>query len=129
MSALQKFGIFAALTIAALSGQAEVVTQDCPACSIEQVKALARPCAQGYSYITNFPAGKFYKVCYATSGDRKMFHWELPEPQYQQVFDAYNNVYKLNGHHQYVQAHVRVDIPTVNGVAVPPSSSNGLEFR
>ena len=123
MRTAQKFWVFAAFSIAALNVQAAVVTDDCPACSTEQLEALAKPCTEGYSYITNFPAGKFYKICYTEDGSKKVFHWENPEPQYQHIFDAYNNVYKLNGHHQYLHAHIRVDIPTVEGVAAPSGSS------
>lgn len=106
------------------SAQARVITQDCPACSTEQLEAIAKPCDQGFSYITNFPAGEFYKVCYTEKNNRKIYDWQKPEPQYHHVFDAYNDVYKLNGHHQYVHATIHVDIPTVNGIAVLPSASS-----
>jgi len=117
--------ILIALGMVACQAHARIIAQDCPACSQKQLEALAKPCAQGYSYISNFPAGKFYKVCFTLSDGKMVFDWQKPEPQYQHVFDLYNKIYKLNGHHQYINARVRVDIPTINGIAVPPSSGSG----
>lgn len=86
--------------------------QDCPACTEMQVAALARDCKSGYSYVSDFPDGRFYKVCHETNPDGTVsFRWRQPEPAYMKVFQAYLDVYRLNGHHQSMRAAVHADIP------------------
>lgn len=116
--------ILIALGMVACQAHARIIAQDCPACSQKQLEARAKSCAQGYSYISDFPAGKFYKVCFTLNNGNRAFDWQKPEPQYQHEFDLYNNIYKLNGHRQSIHARVRVDIPADNGIAVPSSGGS-----
>jgi len=109
---------------AALGALPRVHAQDCPDCSEAQLEALAKSCDDGYSYITDFPKGKFYKVCY-TSGrnERKDFRWEQPEPEYAKTFQAYLDVYRLNGHKQSIHAVIHADILMPNRGPAESSSA------
>lgn len=101
------------------AAQAQIVTTDCTSCSIGQIEALAIPCGQGYSYITDFAAPKLYKVCftidvndaYRPPRKEKDYYWAQPESWAMQLFQAYENVYLDNGHVRAASAHVRINIP------------------
>jgi hypothetical protein len=90
-------------------GASRVMALNCPGCTKAQVAAMAVRCDKGYSYVSDFPGGKLYKVCQIDGNGHAK--WQQPGPQYLKDFQAFLNVYRLNGHHMYVRARVRADIP------------------
>jgi len=127
----------AAGLFAAGAAQAGIVIQakDCTGCTAAQIQALVPSCEQGERYITDFAAGRLYEGCYDISGlspravpingnglrpltqGTKIYHWIQPPAYLQNSFQAYLDVYNLNGHVRAASAavHVQVDIqPKIN---------------
>lgn len=124
-------GLFAAAAQAGITVQAK----DCTGCTIAQIEALVPSCEQGERFITDFAAGRLYEGCYDIAGvsprsipingdaprpmaqGTKVYHWIQPTAAYQNTFQAYLDVYNLNGHMRAASAAVRVQVdirPKIN---------------
>ena len=98
------------------AAHAGVISQDCTGCSISQIETLAVNCNQGYTYVHNFSSNRFYKVCFIFNVNdeshppklEKDYLWYTPESQYQQAFQAYENVYANNGYSESININVQI---------------------
>lgn len=125
--------------IIAVSAHAGITVhaKDCTGCTAAQVEALLPNCEQGAIYVTDFDAERLYEGCYDISGvsrrsvplagkvatqslgvtnTTKKYHLVQPDAGAQNTFQAYLNVYKLNGHVKQASAKVytHVDIQPVH---------------
>lgn len=106
---------------------------DCSGCTGAQLEALAPNCEQGSRLISDFAGGRLYEGCFDIRGverrvathagavamSSKIYHWYQPTADKQNAFQAYLNVYNLNGHVRAAAAAVRVHVDIV------PKSSLG----
>lgn len=118
MKITTRVAALSASVLAFASAQAGVVSQDCTGCSTAQIEALAVNCNQGYSYAHDFAGNRFYKLCFSWDVNdafrppkrEKTYQWITPEIQYQNAFQAYENVYLNNGNSKNIEINVRIPI-------------------
>lgn len=97
-------------------------SQNCNSCSAQQVQSLLPSCNQGYGYVADFDADRLYLGCYKEKGvqpaatpyllgapRQREYVYGQPPAREQNTFQAYQNVYALNGHVLHANAKVSVN--------------------
>ncbi|HEX5960846.1 MAG TPA: hypothetical protein VFY97_06325 [Rhodanobacteraceae bacterium] len=110
---------------ASLHAQLMQYAATCNGCTASQVEALLPDCALGYQYVGDFDADRLYLGCYQVKGTQPLvkplvkpllglpgerhYVWRQPGASEQNTFEAYRNVYALNGHVMAANAQVSVN--------------------
>lgn len=94
----------------------------CNGCTESQIEALLPSCSLGYQYVGDFDSDHLYLGCYkeknvqptvtpylGTSGQRE-YAYAQPSARDQNSFEAFHNVYALNGHSMAQTASVSVNV-------------------
>jgi hypothetical protein len=94
----------------------------CNGCTARQIEALLPSCQLGYQYVGDFDSDHLYLGCYREKGiqptatpylgipAQKEYFYAQPSARDQNSFEAFQNVYALNGHSMTQTAQVSVNI-------------------